>query len=628
MRLMEPEHYEKFKASGRLPSPKGVALAIIRLLRRADYKLSDLVQLLQSDPAIAGRLLKFANSAALANVRPIASVATAVQVLGAHRVRDLVLGFSILHDYRDGKCAEFDYETFWSHSLATAIAAQTLAKHAQIAAEESFTLGLLCDIGVLALAAYDCRLFGEVIRLSATRNEPVLATERSIFGTDHRALGAAVLNEWGLPETMVSAAFHSETPDDGETPDGSRRHKLMLTLHCARFLGEICVAGTPVHSDLLPQLCAKAARLGIEPDELTALADEVVRRWHEWGSSLRLHTHDLPPFAELLTSVSTSDGAEASVPRRNAIIIGIDAPSASELAARLAALSYSVDIVANGIDGLTAVLRDHPQLIVISVDSAELDGASFCKAFRANPLSHETHVMLLGRPDQEDRLIGAVEAGGDDYMLLPVSAAMLRVRLLTADKITHLREEIRRERRGLVRSASEWAGSHRRMMELALSDPLTHLPNRRYGLDFLAAEWAFAQSDARALACLMIDIDQFKLVNDKYGHDAGDVVLAGVAQIVAEHCRTEDMAFRYGGEEFCVVCTDTDLPTAQNVAERIRRCVELESYAIGEREIGVTISIGVAVVSSTQENADALVKDADRALYRAKANGRNRVEAQ
>ncbi|MBI4984380.1 MAG: HDOD domain-containing protein, partial [Rhodocyclales bacterium] len=581
MRPMDAALYEKFKASGRLPSPKGVALAVMRLLRRDDYKTADLVRLLQSDPAMAGRLLKFANAAAFGNTRPVVAIDKAVLLLGAHRVRDLVLGFSLVHDFRNVGCAAFDFETFWSRALATAIAAQALAKHAQIAAEESFTLGLLCDIGILALAAYDCDRYTEAMYRVGGGGEDTLAAEHAVFGADHRELGAALLADWGLPETLVSAAYHSEAPDAGGLADGSRRHKLALSLYFARALAAVCVAAAPERWGQLPELYAKAARLGIGPEELAPLADDVVRRWYDWGVALKLQTQELPPFAELLASVPPGDVADSPGPRRSAVIIGADEKVAIELAARLAALGYSVSLVANGIDGLMAVLRDRPQLIVVALDSAELDGASFCRAFRANPLSRETHLMLLGSREQEERLIGAVDAGGDDYLLLPVSAATLRVRLRAADKIAHLREEIRRERRSLMRSADELAGSHRRMMEVAFTDLLTRLPNRRYGLDFLAAEWVFAHADGRALACLMVDVDHFKAVNDDYGHDAGDAVLAGVAHILAEHCRSEDMAFRYGGEEFCVVCTDTDLATARIVAERIRGAVELESYASG-----------------------------------------------
>ena len=167
MRLMDPVRYQGFKASGRLPSPKGVALAIIRLLRREDYQVTELVHLLQSDPAMTGRLLKVANAAAMGNARPVAALSNAIAVLGAYRVRDLVLAFSILQGYRSAACTCFDYQLFWSRSLATAIAAHALAKQAQIAAEEAFILGLLSDVGKLALGAHNCDLYCDALRMAA-----------------------------------------------------------------------------------------------------------------------------------------------------------------------------------------------------------------------------------------------------------------------------------------------------------------------------------------------------------------------------------------------------------------------------------------------------------------------------
>ena len=626
MHLMDRARYATFKASGRLPSPKGVALAVVRLLRSDDYQVADLGRLLKSDPAMAGRLLKFANSAALSSTRPVVAIDDAVLTLGAHRVRDMVLGLSILHDYRSGSSETFEYEIFWSRSLATAIAAQALAKHAQIAAEEAFTLGLLCDIGVLALVAYDGDLYCEAVRLTDAAPERMIEAERSVFGTDHRELGAAMMDEWGLPEALVNAAFNCEAPDAGGLADGSRPHVLTLSLYFSRTLADVCVAGAPERWGLLPDLYAKAARLGIGPDELATLADNVVRGWQDWGAALKLQTHELPPFAELLSSVPPGELAEAPDPHRTAFIVGVDGPAATELAATLGVLGYQVNLVANGIDSLMVLLRARPQLIIVAIDCMDYDSGLFCRAFRASPMSRETHLVLLGSREQEDHLSHAAEAGADDYLLWPVSAATLRVRLRAANKIVHLREEISRERRGLMRSAGEWAGSQRRMMEVAFTDLLTRLPNRRYGLDYLAAEWLLARADGRALACLMIDIDHFKTINDSYGHEAGDTVLAGIAQTLAKHCRSEDMPFRYGGEEFCVVCTDTDLETARIVAERIRGAVELVGYPCGEREITATVSVGIAAISPAHTNAEALIKDADSALYRAKRNGRNRVE--
>ena len=637
MRLMDPVRYEGFKASGRLPSPKGVALAIIRLLRRDEYKVAELVQLLQSDPAAAGRLIKFANSAAMSNTRPIVAIAQAVVLLGAYRVRDVVLGFSLLQDYCGGTCkvggdTVFDYQLFWSRSLAAAIAAQALAKHAQIAAEECFTLGLLCDIGKLSLAAYDCSLYGEALRMAAASATPIVEVERTVVGADHRELGAALMAEWGLPENMVLAAYYSEEPDSSGFLDGSRNYALTLSLYFARALADVCVAAETERWGMLPELYATAARLGIAPDELTAVADDVVRRWREWGATLEIQTQGLPPFAELLSSVpppqqpAGTGAAGALPPRRHAVVVGAKVAETSQLGIMLETLGYEVRWIDNGVDGLMVVLRDNPEIVFVDVDTPELDGESFCRAFRASPLSREAYLVLIGNADQEEQLGRAVDTGADDILLRPISKATLRLRLRAADRIGHLREAIRQERRGLVRSADKWAGSQRRMMDVALTDPLTRLPNRRRGLDFLAAEWVFAHTNCKPLSCMMVDVDHFKNINDLYGHDVGDTVLTGVAKVLAEYCRSEDMAFRYGGEEFCVVCIDANIDGAYAIAERIRGGVELERHTGGATEISVTASIGVASNSADHADAEALVKAADAALYRAKQNGRNRVE--
>lgn len=403
MHLMDSELYRKFKGSERLPSPKGVALAVIRLLQREEFSVDDLVRLLNSDPAMTGRLIMFANSAAVGSAQPVADLAKAVLMLGVRRVRDLVLGLSILHDYRSGGCKLFDYEKFWSRSVATAIAAQVLAKVGQLAAEEAFTLGLLCDIGVLALVAYDCGLYGDSLRLAGKNPTPVVlkGAERSVFGTDHRELGATVMTEWGLPESLITAAYFVEDPDTNKLADGSRRKLQALSLAVARVLSEICVVEPHHRWDHLPGLYSNAARLSITPGELAALADDVVRRWNEWGAALRLQTQNLPPFAELLSSMAMAmeNGDETRVPRRSAAIIGIADANADALAATLETLGFAVKKVANGVDGLMVVLRDKPQLIIVGIDCAELDGAAFCRAYRANPVSRETYLLLFGCHD-------------------------------------------------------------------------------------------------------------------------------------------------------------------------------------------------------------------------------------
>lgn len=627
MRLLDPARYEHLKASGRLPSPKGVAFAIVKLLQRDEYKMDDLERLVQSDPAIAGRLLKFANAAALANSRPIASISKAVMSLGAFRVRDLVLGFSVLHGHRGGECRGFDYPVFWSRSLATAIAAQALAGHSQISAEESFTLGLLADVGELALATLYPDRYGAVIAEAAGDPLKLLSTEMAAFELDHRELAAAMLTEWGLPQILVSTAYHAEAPDAADFADGSRYQLMALALQFARTLARMCVASDPKRWDLMPEVYSKAARLGINPDELAALADGIVLRWREWGQTLEVQTRELPPFSHLLSAtppLAVAEGAGAERPA--ALVVCRDQSEGATLQRVLVADGFDVHIIANGMDALVAALRELPELVLIEAGANEIDGLDFCRSLRESPLGRGAYLILIGNPGEESLLLQAMDQGADDFLLRPVTEGMLKARLRAVSKTAQLREEIRKERRGIVRTAHEWAGSHRRLMRVAMTDPLTRLPNRRHGMDFLAAETVFSRAHNQALACLMIDIDHFKCVNDEHGHEAGDDMLAQAARLIATASRAEDLAFRYGGEEFCVICPGSDLRSAKLFAERIRKSFRAARFVCRDKILSATVSIGVALMKAEHAGGDDLLRDADAALYRAKEQGRNRVE--
>jgi diguanylate cyclase (GGDEF)-like protein len=167
---------------------------------------------------------------------------------------------------------------------------------------------------------------------------------------------------------------------------------------------------------------------------------------------------------------------------------------------------------------------------------------------------------------------------------------------------------------------------HAAMIASALRDPLTQLYNKRYLLDRIESEVAFARRHASPLSLLMIDVDHFKLVNDRHGHLAGDAVLVNIARILTDAIRDEDVVARFGGEELAIVLRATELDAATSLAERVRRRVEESTVDHGGESLGVTISIGVAAypVTDAQTGRD-LLAAADRALYRAKEDGRNRV---
>jgi two-component system cell cycle response regulator len=162
---------------------------------------------------------------------------------------------------------------------------------------------------------------------------------------------------------------------------------------------------------------------------------------------------------------------------------------------------------------------------------------------------------------------------------------------------------------------------------MAITDALTGLFNRRYMESHLGTLVEQAASRAKPLTVLVLDIDYFKSINDTHGHDAGDDVLREFALRIKKSIRGIDLACRYGGEEFVVVMPETDMAVAAMVAERLRRRIATEPFAIqqGSRNIPLTISIGIAALAGKDDNAAGVLKRADQALYRAKRDGRNRV---
>jgi len=164
----------------------------------------------------------------------------------------------------------------------------------------------------------------------------------------------------------------------------------------------------------------------------------------------------------------------------------------------------------------------------------------------------------------------------------------------------------------------------KKLFESALRDGLTATFNRRYFIDRLNAEVRFAQRHEKMLALLFVDIDHFKALNDKFGHPAGDEVLAGVARVMTSAIRAEDVLARYGGEEFAVICREIEAEGAHALGERLRVAVESQSFEHEGRVIPVTVSVGV-VAGCKVDDTQAFIAAADAAMYEAKRAGRNRV---
>jgi two-component system cell cycle response regulator len=256
--------------------------------------------------------------------------------------------------------------------------------------------------------------------------------------------------------------------------------------------------------------------------------------------------------------------------------------------------------------------RSGIELVIVNLDMEGIDALRICSQLKSVEHTRQTPILIIVDPEDNARLLRALDLGVNDYLMRPVDRQELLARVTT---------QIRR-----YRYTERLRSSVRASMEMAVTDALTGLHNRRYLENHLPHVIEHAVNRGKLLSVLTLDVDFFKSVNDTYGHDAGDRVLQELAGRLRSSLRCSDLACRTGGEEFVVVLTGADLQTAERVGERVRKVVAAKPFlAAPGCQLNVTVSLGVASLVSVDDMAEDLLKRADQALYRAKRDGRNRV---
>ncbi len=251
-------------------------------------------------------------------------------------------------------------------------------------------------------------------------------------------------------------------------------------------------------------------------------------------------------------------------------------------------------------------------VLVVSLSLANADGLRLCSQVRSMDRTRHLPIIILVEPGDEARLLRGLDMGVNDYLLRPIDRNELLARVRT---------QIKRKRHADLLRAQLDQG-----MEMAITDALTGLHNRRYMESHLSTLVSQAVKTGRPLSVLIADIDFFKSVNDTYGHDVGDAVLREFAARFRRNTRGIDLACRMGGEEFVVIMPDTDLVRALQVGERLRACIAADPFQLkGNTQLRVTASVGISTLESRNDTPDTLFKRADKALYSAKRDGRNRV---
>jgi two-component system, cell cycle response regulator len=626
---------EELRSSGRLPSPGGVALKLMELTRRDDVSSAELSRTLQMDPALAGRVLRAANSAA--SGRAAVSIGDAVVRVGFDGVRRLAMGFSLVERNGSGACQEFDYKGYWSRSLAAAVAAERFARETRAAAgDEAFTLGLLHEVGALALATVHPREYGYVIGIAGQTEAQQRVAERETFRVCHRELTGLMLADWQIPAPLVAAVVGRGEFDAAAAP---RAQRLADLVELAVVTGRLCAAQQALAPQVFASLGPLLERLQMSRADYERILPEVIESWREWGKELEVETRDTStvellalydgesPSAARARAAAAAAGA-AVAPLR--VVLAEDTESQRITLTRLlTALGFEVRAVADGQEALEAIRLQPADIVVTDLVMPRLDGIGLCRALRESSSNDGCYVIVFTGFGDENKLVQAFEAGADDYLTKPVVRRELEARLRAARRVVGLQRQLAQEADALRELNAQLEVANRQLASAALTDSLTGLPNRRHVLERLRQEWSLAARHSRPFGVVFVDLDHFKKINDVRGHHAGDIVLERVSRVLRRVIRTEDTAGRFGGEEFVVLCPGANHAQTMRAAERIRVELEAEEFSIGGDTWHVTASLGVAAVGAVRGEAqwDNALRQADAALYRAKHQGRNRVVA-
>ena len=242
----------------------------------------------------------------------------------------------------------------------------------------------------------------------------------------------------------------------------------------------------------------------------------------------------------------------------------------------------------------------------------KVDGIEVARRIKANKALPFIPIIMQTALDSTEQTVEGLDAGADDYITKPINFAVLEARVRTQLRVKALVEQVQRQ-------AAE-------LLHVSRTDALTGLDNRRFLEERLEEAFEHARRLSEPFAVVMCDLDKFKSVNDTYGHQAGDVVLQQLADVLRAQTREIDRVGRYGGEEFMLLLPGTTLDAAARFGERVRDAVEAHTFTFPGGTLRRTLSAGVAAWPHPRlTSSDALVKAADDALYVAKETGRNRV---
>ena len=323
--------------------------------------------------------------------------------------------------------------------------------------------------------------------------------------------------------------------------------------------------------------------------------------------------------------VSDINGSGCRQSHHIALIVDDDPTMLNQIKKCLEGDGYTVLTASDGVEALDIIRHRGVSIVISDINMPGLNGMQLCKAIRGDEAFGVVYFVMVSALTGPEYLRDAFEHGADDFVPKPLDYHELLLRVRAGIRTVNLERDLYRRKLQIQKCNAEMAILNAKLERLATVDELTGLLNRRQAM---VKVQEFVDLSARynvPLSCLVCDLDKFKNINDTYGHAAGDHTLARTAQAIAHAVRSTDVAARIGGEEFLVVCPNTDINAARALGERIRSHIEELARTEPNHAAWATISVGVAQNNPAESDPDLMIKRADDALYAAKAAGRNCV---
>lgn len=283
--------------------------------------------------------------------------------------------------------------------------------------------------------------------------------------------------------------------------------------------------------------------------------------------------------------------------------------------------------IIEAVDGLSAIdlaTTTMPDLILLDIIMPGMDGLSVCKVLKSQPLTADIPVLFITAVSNSQDIVKGFEVGGQDYITKPFYSQELCARIKVHLDLKKSKEVLLEYAKELEMKNEELNSLLVRIENDAMTDFLTGLANRRYMMRRLKVEASAIKRTHVTAMVILADIDNFKMVNDTYGHDCGDSVIKGIAEMLKSIMREEDVKARWGGDEFLLLLPGTDLEYGKVIAEKIRKMVELATFCYQEKIFSVTLTLGVAALDRDLGVEASIIK-ADEALYKAKNMSKNCV---